>query len=116
MIIVICFALFSFFNAGGGILCGIYPVEIFPSQLRATGTGVAAAFSRLGAAGGTFLLPIGISHFGVGPSVLIGSAIVAIGLIVTYMWAPETNGISLTETGSFEAVTPITPAVQISTG
>jgi putative MFS transporter len=107
IIIVICFALFSFFNAGGGILCGIYPAEILPSQLRATGTGVAAAFSRLGAAGGTFLLPIGIAHLGIGPSVLIGAVIAAIGLCVTYLWAPETNGISLTQASSVEP--PATP-------
>jgi putative MFS transporter len=118
LVIVICFALFSFFNAQGGILCGIYPAEIFPSQLRATGTGVAAAFSRLGAAGGTFLLPIGIAHLGVGPSVMIGAGIAAVGLFVTYIWAPETNGISLTEAAQVQPpqATTAPPGIQISTG
>src|SRR5262245_41159823 len=84
IIVVICCGFFSFFDAGGGILCGVYPAELFPSQLRASGTGVAAAFSRIGAAGGTFLLPLGIAHFGVGPSAPIGAVICAIGLGVTY--------------------------------
>jgi hypothetical protein len=31
------------------------------------------AFRRIGAASGTFLLPLGITHFGIGPSVLVGA-------------------------------------------
>jgi putative MFS transporter len=113
IIVVLCFALFSFFAAGAGMLCGVYPAELFPSQLRAQGTGVAAAFSRIGAAGGTFLLPLGITHLGIGPSVLIGAAISAIGLFVTYIWAPETTGISLTQTSSLKQPPPppVAPAV-----
>jgi len=112
IIVVLCFALFSFFDAGAGMLCGVYPAEIFPSHLRAQGTGFAAAFSRIGAAGGTFLLPLGIAHIGLGPSVLIGAAICAVGLVVTYLWAPETTDISLTKTSSIEQSLPppATPA------
>ncbi|WP_372476566.1 MFS transporter [Pseudonocardia terrae] len=95
---VLCFALFSFFNAISGDLTGVYPSELFPAELRASGIGVAAAFSRLGAASGTFLLPLGIASVGVGPSMLVGAAICAIGLAATYAWAPETTGISLTRT------------------
>src|SRR5215831_2134915 len=97
IIVVLCFALFSLFAAGAGMLEGVYPAEIFPSHLRAQGTGFAAAFSRLGAASGTFLLPIGIAHWGIGPSVLVGAVLSAIGLGVTYAWAPETANISLTK-------------------
>jgi MFS transporter, putative metabolite transport protein len=106
MIVVICFALFSFFNAISGDLTGVYPSELFPSHLRSSGIGVAAAFSRLGAASGTFLLPLGIAHLGIGPSMLIGAVICAIGLVVTYLWAPETTGISLTRTCRVEQQPP----------
>src|SRR5262249_42614671 len=89
------------------MLEGVYPAEIFPSHLRAQGTGFAAAFSRIGAAGGTFLLPLGVAHWGVGPSVLVGAVISAVGLLVTYLWAPETANISLTESCAIEPqVTP----------
>ena len=55
--------------------------------------------SRIGAAGGTFLLPVGIDKFGIGPnSMLIAAVVCAIGLVVTYLWAPETTDLSLTET------------------
>jgi MFS transporter, putative metabolite transport protein len=105
-VVVLCFALFSLFAAGAGMLEGVYPAEIFPSHLRAQGTGFAAAFSRLGAASGTFLLPIGIDHLGIGPTVLIFAAVSVVGLVVTYLWAPETANISLTETSSIEHATP----------
>jgi putative MFS transporter len=112
IVIVLCFALFSLFDAGAGMLCGVYPAEIFPSHLRAQGTGFAAAFSRIGAAGGTFLLPIGIAHIGVGPSVLVAAAISAVGLGVTYAWAPETTNVSLTRSSSLEQPPPpATPAM-----
>lgn len=111
LVVVACFALFSFFAAGAGMLCGVYPAEIFPSHLRAQGTGFAAAFSRIGAASGTFLLPIGVAHWGVGPSVLVGAVISAIGLLVTYLWAPETANINLTRTTSIEpAIQPVAAA------
>jgi putative MFS transporter len=114
LIIVGCFAFFSFFNAISGDLCGVYPSELFPSEVRASGIGLAAAFSRIGAAGGTFLLPLGITHIGIGPSVLIGAALCALGLFVTYIWAPETTGISLTRTSSVEAAPPGTPGVVVA--
>ncbi len=96
-ILVGCFALFAFFNAISGDLTGVYPAEIFPSELRSTGVGFAASMSRIGAAGGTFLLPLGIAAFGIGTSVLIGAAICLVGLVVTHLWAPETTSLSLTK-------------------
>src|SRR4051794_20018652 len=96
VILVVCFALFAFFNAISGDLTGVYPAEIFPSELRSTGVGFSASMSRIGAAGGTFLLPMGIDAFGVGTSVLIGAAICLVGLVVTHLWAPETTDLSLT--------------------
>lgn len=100
LILVACFVLFAFFNAISGDLTGVYPSEIFPSELRGTGSGFAAAMSRIGAAGGTFLLPLGIDAFGIGPSVLIGAAICLVGLLVTHLWAPETTALSLTQSAA----------------
>lgn len=97
VVLVVCFVSFAFFNAISGDLTGVYPAEIFPSELRGSGVGFAAAVSRIGAAGGTFLLPIGIANFGIGPSLLIGAAICAAGLLVTHLWAPETTSLSLTK-------------------
>jgi putative MFS transporter len=99
LVIVGCFVGFAFFNALSGDLTGVYPAEVFPSELRGSGTGLAAATSRVGAAGGTFLLPVGIAHLGIGTSMVISAAVCAVGLVVTYAWAPETTDMTLTETG-----------------
>jgi putative MFS transporter len=98
VVIVACFALFSFFNAMSGNLTAVYPIEVFPTAVRSSGVGVASAFSRIGAAVGTFLLPVGISTIGVGPSMLIGAALCAIGAVVSHVLAPETTGQTLTRT------------------
>lgn len=102
-ILLACFVGFAFFNAISGDLTGVYPAEIFPSELRGQGVGFSAAMSRIGAAGGTFLLPLGIAHLGIGTSLLIAAGVCAVGLVVTYMWAPETTDLTLTEA---ESATP----------
>jgi len=103
IIIVACFVLFAFFNAISGNLTGVYPSEVFPSELRGTGVGLATATSRVGAAAGTFLLPVSIDTIGVGPTVLIGAAIAAIGAGATHLWAPETTHLSLTKSPKAKA-------------
>jgi MFS transporter, putative metabolite transport protein len=106
MVIVVCFGLFSLFNAGGGNLTGVYPAELFPSEVRSSGVGFAAAMSRIGAAAGTFLLPIGIADFGIGVSVCIGGALCVIGALISQLWAPETMGASLTATSESRPLAP----------
>ena len=68
-----------------------YPPELFPTELRASGVGFAVAVSRIGAAGGTFLLPIVSEHFGIYAS--LGGCIGALllGGIICQLWAPETS-------------------------
>lgn len=97
-VIVACFAAFAFFNALQGNLTAVYPVEVFPTELRSTGVGVSVAFSRIGAAAGTFLLPIGIESIGIGPCMLIAAGICLVGGAVSQFMAPETTGLSLTHT------------------
>ena len=54
----------------------------------------------LGAASGTFLLPVGISTIGIGPCMLIAAAICLIGGTVSQLMAPETTGLSLSSTAA----------------
>jgi MFS transporter, putative metabolite transport protein len=99
-VIVACFAVFAFFNALQGNLDAVYPTEVFPTELRSTGVGVSTAFSRIGAAAGTFLLPIGIASIGIGPCMLIAAGLCVIGGTVSQLMAPETTGLSLTHTAA----------------
>lgn len=110
LITVVCFFAYLLFYGVISILPGIYPIEVFPTSVRTSGEGVASAASRAGAAAGTFLLPISISHFGLGPA-LVGLAVVcAVGGVTSLALAPETNGKTLAETGGRAAVTPVAAA------
>jgi putative MFS transporter len=101
-IIVACFVAFGFFNAIGGTLTGPYPSELFPTELRTIAVGVGAAASRIGAALGTFLLPLGLDTIGIGPSMLVGAAFCVAGAVICQLWAPETAGRRLLDTSSAE--------------
>jgi putative MFS transporter len=101
-IVVACFVAFGFFNALGGTLTGPYPSELFPTELRTTAVGVGAAASRIGAALGTFLLPIGLNTIGIGPTMLIGAGFCVAGAVICQQWAPETAGRRLVDTSRTE--------------
>ncbi|HYS64610.1 MAG TPA: MFS transporter [Paraburkholderia sp.] len=91
------FILFTVAEAAGSALQFVYPNEVFPTDLRATGMGLAMSVSRIGAAAGTFLLPMTIAKLGSANGLLIAGAISAVGLVVSYRMAPETRGLSLAE-------------------
>jgi len=99
-VIVVAFAVFSFVNAVQGNLTAVYPIEILPTEVRSSGVGVAAAVSRVGAAIGTFLLPIGLDTIGVGACMLIAAAVCVAGGIVAQLLAPETTGLDLRTTST----------------
>jgi putative MFS transporter len=111
MALVGAFAVFAFFNAVTGNLTAVYPIEVFPTDVRATGVGIANAVSRIGAAAGTFLLPIGIETIGLRWCMVIAAAICVIGAVVSQLLAPETTGKSLSHTGVAAPLSPrIAPA------
>jgi MFS transporter, putative metabolite transport protein len=91
----VCFILFALFNAGSSVLQWVYPSELFPTEVRATALGFATAVSRIGAAIGTFLFPIGLQRLGVAHLMIIVAAICGVGWVVSVRFAPETRGLSL---------------------
>ncbi|MEV7390338.1 MULTISPECIES: MFS transporter [unclassified Streptomyces] len=94
-VIVGGFLFFIFLNAASSALTAVYPLEVFPTSLRATGVGFATAMSRVGAAIGTFLLPMGLDRFGVEFVLLIGAGVLALGGLVSQFLAPETTDLDL---------------------
>jgi len=97
-VIIFWFCLYAVASGGPNILEWSYPNELFPTDIRATAMGVITAVSRIGAALGTFLLPLSLEHYGDGPTMLIIAGMTAVGFIVSFWLAPETKGRSLSET------------------
>jgi putative MFS transporter len=104
---VVAFAFLPFVNAVGVVACFllyavgigaasglelVYPNELFPTHVRGTATGFAAAFSRIGAFAGTFALPMALVKFGTTPVMLTACVLSALGLVISWVWAPETKG------------------------
>ncbi|MFT4164020.1 MAG: MFS transporter [Microlunatus sp.] len=97
IVVAVLLYLYSFMNGVGATLTGIFPGEMFPTAIRGVGTGFAAAMSRVGAASGTFLLPIAMVGLGAGPTMIIAAVVALIGALLAQFLAPETKGMSLAE-------------------
>ncbi|MGI9245403.1 MAG: MFS transporter, partial [Steroidobacteraceae bacterium] len=72
-------------------LCYVYLPELFPTRLRASGIGLAIAVSRVGSAVSTFLLPLVVHRFGVQAALGACVAVLLLGGMLCYAWAPETR-------------------------
>ncbi len=95
VLVLIGFLVFAFANAMCTALTGVYPGEIFPTEIRGLGTGFATAFSRVGAGLGTFLLPWSMHNLGAGTTMLIAAGICVVGASVSQVLAPETMGLAV---------------------
>lgn len=94
--VMVFFFLFTMASGAGTILVFIYPNELFPTSVRASAVGLATAISRIGAAIGTYMVPLSLSGIGTGPTMLIGFGLTVLGLLITLAWAEETRNKSLT--------------------
>ncbi|MET9972491.1 MFS transporter, partial [Streptomyces sp. NPDC006356] len=112
-VVLVCFCAYALFSGGPSILEFIYPTELFPTEVRATAVGVGTAVSRIGAAIGTYLLPVGLDRIGVGPTMLIMAVVTLLGYVVCLTMAPETRGRRLADAskaagpGSTPAAEPV---------
>ena len=97
-VVIFWFCLYAVASGGPNILEWSYPNELFPTEIRATAMGLITAVSRIGAALGTFLLPLSLDRYGDGPTMLMVAALTFVGLLVSLALAPETKGRSLAQT------------------
>jgi putative MFS transporter len=95
LLVVVLFATVAGVLSAASNLVYVYLPELFPTDLRASGIGLAIAASRIGSAVSTFLLPVVVESFGVRTA--LGSCVVvlAIGAWVSWAWAPETKQLSI---------------------
>jgi MFS transporter, putative metabolite transport protein len=91
------FAAYAVVIGGTQILQWIYPNELFPTEIRGSAVGLASSLSRIGAAIGTYLVPVALSHLGIGATMIIGAVVTLLGAGISVMWAPETRGLTLGE-------------------
>ena len=94
-VIVVLFIVFNLAEAAGSGLQFVYPNELFPTDLRGTGMGVATALSRLGSAAGTFVLPMTTAAWGASGALFVAAGIGFVGLLVSWWMAPETRDLGL---------------------
>ena len=96
--VIALFALFACVLSAASNLCYVYLPELFPTDLRASGIGLAIAASRIGSAVGTFLLPALVAAFGVRTALGACFAVLVFGGVACYIFAPETRNAPLSVT------------------
>lgn len=90
------FVIFNFMvNFGPNATTFLLPVEVFPTQLRSTGHGFAAACGKIGATAGVFLLPMATHAFGITQTMTVIGILSLIGAVVTLLCRIETQGLAL---------------------
>jgi MFS transporter, putative metabolite transport protein len=94
---VILFGVFACVLSAAVNLEFVYPPELFPTHLRASGVGLAVAASRFGSAISTFLLPLAVQHVGVHAALGVCVAVLVVGGIFCQRFAPETRGASMAD-------------------
>lgn len=96
-LMVLAFGIFTLVLSAVSNLVGVFPAESFPTEVRASGIGLATAVSRLGSAVSTFLLPVSVVSLGMSPTIGILAAILAFGALISWAWAPETKSLTLSQ-------------------
>jgi MFS family permease len=92
------FVLFNLsMNMGPNSTTYILPAELFPTQVRATGAGFAAASAKIGATAGVFLLPLIKADLGVPAVLALMGGVSLLGLICTWVFRVEGHGRTLEE-------------------
>lgn len=100
IVILALFSAYAVFIGGTQVLTWIYPNELFPTEIRGTAVGLASSLSRIGAAIGTYLVPVSIEALGIGPTMLVAAIITFLGFAVSLHLAPETGGLGLDQCGA----------------
>lgn len=94
------FMLFNFMtNVGPNAQTYLLAGEVFPTEVRGKGAGVAAAFAKAGAVTTAFLFPVLLADIGVDFLLMILIVSSLLGAWVTWQFRIETTGVSLEKIG-----------------
>jgi MFS family permease len=96
VLVFIGFLIFNLtMNAGPNSTTFLLSGEVFPTSIRASGAGFAAAFAKAGAVLGTFTLPILQKSIGTPMLLILLALCCLIAAVITYLFRVETTGRSL---------------------
>lgn len=90
-------ALLSFFNLGAWGVVYTYTPELYPTSVRATGAGVAAAVGRIGGIIGPYITPVLVTSIAVGGTFAVFMVLLVITAVAVAILGEETRGRSLEE-------------------
>lgn len=95
-LVIVGFVVFNLaVNLGPNATTYLIPAEVFPTRLRTTGHGFAAACGKLGAAVGVLLLPGALIDHGRTPVMLALGGLCVFGALVTSLLRFETRGAAI---------------------
>lgn len=98
VVVFIGFAIFNILvNMGPNPITFLLPAEIFPTHMRGTGHGFAAASGKVGAAVGGVMIPILMADIGLSATLVIIGVLCLGGFVLTAALGFETKGKSLDE-------------------
>jgi MFS transporter, putative metabolite transport protein len=97
---MLAFGIFACILSAAANLEFVYPPELFPTHLRASGVGLAVASSRFGSAISTFLLPIAVQQVGIHSALGVCVAVLLFGGVFCHVMAPETGSENLADVQS----------------
>ncbi len=100
LVILMLFAAYALFIGGAQVLVLVYPNEIFPTEIRTFAVGVGTSVSRIGAAVGTYLVPLSLDSLGIAQTMYIAALVSFVGLFMSWARAPETRSLNLQQAAS----------------
>lgn len=105
VLVLIGFLVFNvMMNSGPNATTFLMSGEVFPTAIRATGAGFAAAFAKAGAVLGTFGLPILQKTWGVPPLLMTLAVCCVLAAVITVLFRIETTGQSLERVQQLDTV------------
>ena len=102
LLILVLFGAYALFIGGAQVLQLVYPNELFPTEIRAKAVGIGTSFSRIGAAAGTYLVPISLDTLGIADTMYAAAAVTLIGLVTAWLLAPETGSLNLADAAALK--------------
>ena len=80
-----------FLNLGPHLITYVLPPRIYPVEKRGQGVGIAASIGKIGAVLGVFVIPVLLKSGGASLVLIVSSAVMAIGAIVTSAFGKQVN-------------------------